>query len=376
MGIRSQLMHAATDFSRLTELLDSLMLDTGSDAVLFRCLDLTDFSYPVTLVRGNDLFTKAFFGEYDGGMVLSDPQLRFALERSLRPGTVYVCHEHYPPNERKKDPYFSDFLPRHNIKWFAGYLVQTAHHGVGFGIARAPDKPHYTSRDKKVLQTLTPEFEEWCQLFVDHQRQKLIVAATEVALEKKYQIAACIDGQCRVLWRNQRADDAIDSMKDISIRNDRLIVNDDSEASPLFNALSDFTKTGPGHAPFMTRYQQVQSTDGRNFGLTLQHVSAETGEYTTAAFQGYALLIDERTVKPRHSGQQLGSISALSPTELSVAELTSSGMTVSEIALEKNVAPSTINTHKKRIYKKLGINSKQELATLYTEFRLQSSTMI
>lgn len=375
MGIRSKLMHAATNFSRLTELLENLMQDTGSDAVLFRCLDLTDFSYPATLVRGNGLFTKAFFEEYDGGMVLSDPQLRFGLERSLRPGTVYVCHEHYPPDARKKDPYFSEFLPRHTIKWFAGYLAQTAHHGVGFGIARAPDKPHYASRDKKVLQALTPEFEEWCQLFVDHQRQKLIVAATEVAIEKKYQIAACIDGQCRVLWRNKGAEKAIDGMKDISIRNDRLIVSDDSEASPLFEALSDFTKTGLGHGPFKTRYQQVQSTDGHNYGLTLQHVSAETDENASAAFQGYALLIDEGTVKPRHSGQQLGSITTLSPAELSVAELTAGGMTASEIAIEKDVAPSTINTHKKRIYKKLGINSKQELATLYTEFRLQSSTV-
>jgi DNA-binding NarL/FixJ family response regulator len=57
-------------------------------------------------------------------------------------------------------------------------------------------------------------------------------------------------------------------------------------------------------------------------------------------------------------------IDRLTPQELQVARLVAEGLTNREIASRLFLSPRTISTHLYRIYPKLGVGSRTELATL------------
>ena len=143
-NLNLQLIQSIGDIAKLSGFLEKLVWQTNADAGVFRVLDFSDFSYPITITAGKGIFTEDFFAEYDGGMVMSDPQLRVGLDRVMPEYSVYMCHEHYDEDYRKTDPYFTEFLPRHSISWFGGYLQQFDNIGVGFGLASAPDKEHFS----------------------------------------------------------------------------------------------------------------------------------------------------------------------------------------------------------------------------------------
>ena len=57
----------------------------------------------------------------------------------------------------------------------------------------------------------------------------------------------------------------------------------------------------------------------------------------------------------------------LTPTELSVLALASQGLTERESAERLYIAPSTVHTHLKSIYRKLDVNCKVSAAVWYTQ---------
>jgi DNA-binding NarL/FixJ family response regulator len=60
----------------------------------------------------------------------------------------------------------------------------------------------------------------------------------------------------------------------------------------------------------------------------------------------------------------------LTAQEIRVAEAVARGLTNREVAAELFLSPKTIEFHLGRVYRKLGIHSRTELATLVAEDRL------
>ncbi|EWC50301.1 hypothetical protein XAR_2730 [Xanthomonas citri pv. glycines str. 8ra] len=63
-------------------------------------------------------------------------------------------------------------------------------------------------------------------------------------------------------------------------------------------------------------------------------------------------------------------INKLSPKEISVARMTSNGLTIAEIAARLNRSPKTISNQKVAAMKKLGAKNDVELAALLQELKL------
>jgi DNA-binding CsgD family transcriptional regulator len=70
--------------------------------------------------------------------------------------------------------------------------------------------------------------------------------------------------------------------------------------------------------------------------------------------------------RPDDEGELTSSVllDGLTPTELRVADLVAKGKTNGNIARALKVKPSTVDTHLRHIYRKLGINSRAELAAI------------
>jgi len=372
MSLKNTLIRGATDFTALCSFLDKLMVETDADSALFRVLDLRNFTYPVTLVRGKGIFTSKFFKEYDSGTGLSDPQLRIGLEHTLRPGSVYICHEHFSEEFRQSDEYFSEFLPRYNLKWFGGYLIQFNQYGSGFGIARTEKKPHFSKGDKKVLESVTEIFTAWSKIFMQNQIQKLIAVALETALIEKSHFAACIDAYGMILWQNENAKEAFDNFTDLSIRDNTIKPRENSSAEMLLKLLNYLGRSELRPKQPFSRTAVLSTKDGSSFSVKITRIDAEKNEYSACGQQGFLITGNPLYTRTGLQAKKPGDITGLSKKEMRVTEIASEGRTAPEIAVQLGVAPSTIQTHFKRIYKKLGINSKGELSALYTEYKIRN----
>jgi DNA-binding NarL/FixJ family response regulator len=72
----------------------------------------------------------------------------------------------------------------------------------------------------------------------------------------------------------------------------------------------------------------------------------------------------------RSSGADAAARAQLTATERRICGLVARGLTNKEIAGRLVVAPSTVHTHLKRIFKKLGVHSRAELAVWASRCRI------
>ena len=61
-------------------------------------------------------------------------------------------------------------------------------------------------------------------------------------------------------------------------------------------------------------------------------------------------------------------LDSLGRRQLEIARLSASGRTYKEIAKALSLAPATVRNHLEAVYKKLGINSRAELATVLSQY--------
>jgi len=364
LELQSHLMMASMDFTRLQSFVRNLRIKMKADGALFRYLDFNDWSYPITLECGSGIFNPNFFADYDGGWGMNDPHIRVGVSRKLPDSTVYICSEHYTAEERATDPYFRDFLPKYNVEWFAGYLAQIDNeYGAGFAVVRSPGKEPFTAEDRMYLQPLVDILEDCVRMLLHGQRSKLVKQAIALALEENAVHAICVDAQSRVLWNSNEALMLFDSGRDLKVNSDRL-VSRSAVGDKLLDRIKKMASlTQKGEIPGEEELTLPQD-DGPAVNLMMHSRRAEPGELGKAAL-GACVLIGRGSSIRQQRGVLTGALSILTKTELAVAERIALGMTAPQIADELEVQPSTVRTHMKHAYRKLGINSKTELAALY-----------
>lgn len=362
--LQSHLMMASVDFARLQAFVRNLRIKMNADAALFRYLDYNDWTYPITLDCGSGIFNPTFFQDYDGGWGMNDPHIRVGVNRKLPDSTVYICSEHYPPEDRVDDPYFRDFLPKHNIEWFAGYLAQVDNeYGAGFAVVRSPGKEPFTAQDRLFLQPLVNILEDCVRMMLNGQRTKLIQKAMTMALETNALHGFCIDAQARVLWVSAEAETLLAGSQDLQIKAGRLVSRSTRGDALLERIKKMAGLTQNGEVPHESEIA-IPQEDGPPVTLTMKATRAESGQLGKAGL-GACVLLGSAMLVHQKKRELSGTLSVLTKTELEIAEHIAMGMTAPQIAESLKVKPSTVRTHMKHSYRKLGINSKTELAALY-----------
>lgn len=365
--LQSKLIRSLGDLRRLQSFLDALRIETDSEGALFRVVSLRDFTYPLTLTSGA-LFSQAFFQAYDAGMVTMDPQLRVAFDHRLGPGEVYLCSDHYDDAARAAEPYFNEFLPRYDIRWFGGYLAQIGgEYGVGFGVGRSSNRSPFGDAEKMLMAPLARVLEGCGESMIRHQQLKLVNAAMDEALRARPDFAACIDGQAHVLWTDDPGEKILNSLKRLRIQNGVLTAFGGRYAEGFIDRVKRIAAEGARSGVIKKDAMSVAIESGQRMNVRMQTIFAEDDEMEAKGISGALILGERRIVAADAGAPSPGDISALSPMELRVAAQVAEGLTTPEIAGRMGVAQSTVQTHLKRSYKKLGLKNRQALAALFVE---------
>ncbi len=126
-------------------------------------------------------------------------------------------------------------------------------------------------------------------------------------------------------------------------------VNDDVHPTRLLKA---------GAAGYITKNSDVEE-----IGRAIRQVIS--GEIYVSP--GIAQLLVVKGLKP---GQASSPLALLSERELQIAQMITSGHRAGQVAAILNVSAKTINTHKYRIYEKLGVNNDVELTLAAVKYGL------
>ncbi|MEL6112992.1 MAG: helix-turn-helix transcriptional regulator [Pseudomonadota bacterium] len=359
--LKSHLMMASVDFSRLQAFVQNLRLKTGADGALFRYLDYKDWTYPITIDCGSGLFSKRFFNEYDGGWGLNDPHIRVGVNRQLPDGHIYICSEHYSAEHRKTDPYFSEFLPSHDIKWMGGYLTHIDNqYAAGFAVVRRADKSAFGDTEKELMQPLLSVLDDSVRMLMHGQRMKLIQRGLELALERRTDFAMCIDAQGRVLWQSASAKKTTDAMKSLRVIEDK-IVSRSKEGEAALNEIMEMARSSDDMGVKVT----VEKVDGESTPFLCVPVRAETGRLGESGLGACVLLGEGNVSKAASPVAMTGDINSLTKTELLICEHAARGLSAPRIADAMGVQPSTVRTHLKHVHRKLKISNRSELVAMF-----------
>ena len=168
-----------------------------------------------------------------------------------------------------------------------------------------------------------------------------------------------LDASARILRTNARATELLRTRASDALRVccGRLTLVDAAAASCLQAALRG---AAHGHGP-------IDLAPGTDRALRMRLV--RPAPETLDAERGGAVILAIVTARPPEASRSLRQRFGLSPAEARVAEGIGRGRAPKEIAVEQDVSWNTVRTQLGHIFRKTGVSSQRELASLVTRLR-------
>ena len=211
----------------------------------------------------------------------------------------------------------------------------------------------------KTIQRLAPHIRQFSRVRRAMAKADALGSSFAGLLENKRLGFVQLDGRGRILEANDRARDVL--LKRDGLRDDRgvLVALHEGENDQLQRLLArvspPFGDQGTGGSMKVTR------TEARApLVLEIHPVQAMKTNHCMHQVRALVLVVDP-ALRPRVDPDLAAAALGLTPAESRVAVAIASGDTVARIALTLGCAESTVKTHVKRVYRKLGIHKQTEL---------------
>ena len=369
-ALKIQLLQATQSVGQVQEFVRKLAIVTDADAAALRFFTYRNFTFPITITSDNKILDDSFFVEYDTKVVRDDPQLKLGFESRLRRHSLYQCHEHFSSADRKRLPYFHKFLAKHSVEWVSGFFSPcTDDYAAGFTMVRGPNKPHFDDTQKALLSEVIPVFTTWARNFIDVQKLLLAKRAAYLTFQSGRPTSACVDAFDNTVWRTERVRPALLSVPGFYLSQNRIAGKKNTVAENFLQKIAAFSNRSIAlnaqEAVDREEKLSFRTNKGSFIDITLKTIVAEE-DYPKNSLSGCLAIGEQGKSIP-----SIDALAALSKKEFAVAELVAEGKTVNVIAQELKVAHSTIQTHLRRTYKKLGIHRKEALASLFVEAKVR-----
>jgi len=191
--------------------------------------------------------------------------------------------------------------------------------------------------------------------------------------------ALCLDNKGRVVWANARAEALLEARDGISRARNNTLAAVSNTATAALQKLVRQAGTGLGGM------QRLDSLSGRPplvaIAVPMRGPAAEqAGLPPPAMMSTTTLFLVDSSSNRALAGETerlegLRELYGLTLMEAKVALRLAGGVSVPEVASSLRVAPSTVRTHTKSLYQKMGLHSQAELVCLIGQITLFNNTL-
>lgn len=285
-------------------------------------------------------------------------------------GSVVLSDSILPVGELRRTSFYDEVLRPQSYDHAAMIgLSQKRGFGVGFCLNRERSRGPYAEREREFLQRLTPHMMRSIQFGFQIGAYRALQDAEHRALDRISTGVALLDRSARVLYAN-RALRAMTTDGALRLHGEKLSSASVSHA----RLLSDLVSAALRGRPTATM-AIPHPADGRLVAVLVSSVrSRDLDRFTGLAMRDAAAMvyvIDPAAPTPLPPAWIMD-VYGLTLAEARVAVQASLGRSDAEIGTGLNISPNTVKTHLRRVFAKIGVNGRTELAGLMASFRLMA----
>jgi DNA-binding CsgD family transcriptional regulator/PAS domain-containing protein len=315
-----------------------------------------------------DLYTNRYQSE--------DVIARVALEKGLMfEGSVFADSDLLPRDKFVASKYYREYLSQnamaHNLVSFViGDNSAAGVPATACSMWRREGEEPFTQLDRRRVQLLLPHLSRSFGVLQRLRAAEITVASSLTALDRLPGGVFIVDGRAEVTFANQSARRILDDRDGLSLRKRPNtsglgeIASSDPRTSAEINAA---VKTSIERAPFETPHfsQSVAvPKKSRTGSYILQFSALGRNRVSSSSDPSAVVFVTDTNRKLKVDPQLLRDSYRLTAAEARVAIAAMEHATLQEVADHLEISIETVRVHIKRIYAKLGVDSRARFATV------------
>lgn len=266
--------------------------------------------------------------------------------------------------EMETDPFYSDFLRRYGLKYFAAATVSPDPHiEVALSVQRAIGRPEYSEDELHILERLAPHVETSLRLSIHLMDSQAVNAGMGTAMARIGIGVFALDAMGRVVSSNAASQALLGD--GLNIVNDRLVLANPAASGEAVTAirnaldgnriiLSQETK------PILV-HRQHASRPLALYVLPIPAKNVSNGFLTRA--RAIVLLMNP-TADGIPDPSLIRDVLGVTLGEARIAALVGSGLSPKDAAERLGIAEETARSVLKRVFSKVGVSRQSELAAM------------
>lgn len=284
-----------------------------------------------------------------------------AMEIQLR-GAVATDQDLATPDEIRRSPFFNEFLPRFDGRWWAGIGFRSGSEFWCLTLHRSPHQDQFHQTDKAALQQLSSRLNEIASLSCIAGRATLSGLAK--SFDQIRQAAVAIDNTGRVISANAAAEEIFGDA--IGIVGGHLMLNDRKAAAEYRALLRRLSRTREGD-PLNATPIIVQPEKGAAFLIEALSVD---GAAKSPFLQARALLLLKKIGRPaKPDWHVVCRAFGLTPSEARFASHLVTGESLENTAQALGITKESARSTLKLVFRKIDVHRQSDLVALLTSLR-------
>lgn len=349
---------AALDAARWREAWYAVTRYTGADSFHFFSLDLASAT-PNFGIVSDELPTQSLI-DYDQYYGRIDP--RRDIVAAMKPGELFVCHEHIDERFARRNEYYQDFLMPHDMRYaMGGSLARTESTDFFFALMRSGGKGHFTVEESQRMRRLVPHLQQAIGLFQQTSRLRELAGLGEAGLDLMETGVLATDAAGRVLYSNRLGEALLGRPGGLTLRQGVLTALQASLASRLSAALAVCASSG---RPQSLRVSAEGGVEGEFLHLTIAHIHGPHALLNVHVSARLLVLVGRTNARRVLTGPQLMQLFGLTAAEARLARALAQGLTPEAYAEQQSLKMPTVRAQSRAVFAKTGVRRQSELVRI------------
>lgn len=268
------------------------------------------------------------------------------------------------PEDMENDPFYSDFLRRHGLRYFAAATVSPDPHiEVALSVQRADGRPEYSEEELEFLERLAPHVETSLRLSIHLMDAKAMNSGMGTAMARIGIGVFALDAMGRVVASNAASQALLGD--GLNVVNDRLVLTNPAASEEAVNAIRNALDgnrilVAQETKPILVHRQSAS----RPLALYVLPIPAQsTGNGFLTRARAIVLLMNP-TADGIPDPSLIRDVLGVTLGEARIAALVGSGLSPKDAAERLGIAEETARSVLKRVFSKVGVSRQSELAAM------------